>query len=146
MKIILSWKQTTKPQKTKEKPLSFPQLPKRILEGLFQEEVMIVDNYSEIVSMVEREELGKAHLISCLCVPLHLESQRSICFPNVNSLSSCELPYFSLMPQKPTSSSLIQNKYMSPCLDVFEILHTYVNSLFTCNKFDFLLLVSLMSF
>ena len=95
MKIILSWKQTTKPQKTKEKPLSFLQLPKRILEGLFQEEVMTVDNYSEVVSMVEREELGKAHLTSCLCVALHLDSQKSICFPNVNSLSSCELPYFS---------------------------------------------------
>lgn len=36
---------------------------------------MTIDNYSEIVSMVEREELGKAHLISCLCVPLHLERQ-----------------------------------------------------------------------
>ena len=95
MKIILSWKQTTKPQKTKEKSLGFPQLPKRILEGLFQEEVMTVDNYSEVVSMVEREELGKAHLTSYLCVPLHLDSQKSICFPNVNSLSSYELPYFS---------------------------------------------------
>ena len=76
MRIILSWKQKTKPQKTKEKPWSFPQLPKRILEGLFQEEVMTVDNYSEVLSMVEREELGKAHLISCLCVPLHLEGQK----------------------------------------------------------------------
>lgn len=28
---------------------------------------MTIDNYSEVLSMVEREELGKAHLISCLC-------------------------------------------------------------------------------
>src|SRR3712207_985903 len=115
------------------------------MEELFQE---VSYQHRQYELLVDREELSKVCLLDSPVSYYFYVVQQTFVYL---TFALFQLPVNCLLSlsssRSTTSFSLVQEDiYISSCLMVFGISHVNVDSLCTCNKLVFLLLICLMSF